>query len=191
MKYLTFLSLAAVALTALATSSASATTLEVSGVTQNSSVSITVTLEAGGSVTLSRTDGTLADTCTSAHTGGATSSPFTGTKVTGSWSSLTYSNCTNPVTVANKGQFYIEHISGTTEADLYAENSEITYATSLGFTVTCKTGEGTKMGRIKGVSSGSATIAVNAVLNCGFLLPSASWKGTLVVTSPAGFGISP
>lgn len=179
-KKLGIAAIAATALMALAAGSASATTLEVGGVTKNSSVTISGELKSGSTVVLSRTDGTLANTCTSASGKGASVSPFTGTKVTGGVSERSVSGCSaGTPTIHQNGQIYVEHSSGTTNGSVFSENAEITAPTSLGFTVNCKTGEGTKMGTLTGTSSGQAIVHVNAVLNCGFLLPSASLITTL------------
>jgi hypothetical protein len=191
MKYLKMLGLAAVAamaLMAFAAGTASATTLEVNGVTQNKAVALSASIEPGTSAVLSRTDGSLANTCTTSNVAGTTS-VFTGTKVTGALSTLTFESCTRPVTVHQKGQLYVEHEAGTTHGTVFSENAEVTVGTPFG-TVNCKTGAGTDVGTLTGVASGSATMHINAVLNCGFLLPSASWKGAYTVTSPSGLGVS-
>lgn len=182
--------LSALAFTAVAASSASATTVELNGVTQNSSVSTSVSISVGFTIVFGRTDGTLANTCTAATVEGAYSSPFTGTKVTGATSTLSFSGCSagNP-TVHKAGKLYVEHESGTTNGNVFSEEAEVTVPTSLGFTVNCKTGGGTQLGTVTGVSSGNATMHVNAVLNCGFLLPSARLTGTLTVTT-SGFAVS-
>jgi hypothetical protein len=109
--------------------------------------------------------------------------------VTGALSSLTFGSCTRPVTVHKAGQLYVEHVAGTTNGTVFSENTEVTVGTPFG-TVNSKTGAGTDIGTLTGVNSGSATLDINGVLNCGFLLPSALWGGTYVVTSPAGFGVS-
>jgi hypothetical protein len=188
LKMLGLAAVAALAFTAFAASSASATTLEVGGVTQNGAVTISASLEPGTSATLARTDGTLANTCTASTIHGTTS-VFTGTKVTGPASSLTLEACTRLVTVHKAGQLYLEHETGTTNGTLFSENAEITVSTSFG-TVNCKTGTGTDIGTLTGVASGSATLHFDAVLNCGFLLPSATLKGVYTVTSPQGIGVS-
>lgn len=181
----------AVVMAAFVSGSASATTLEVGGVTQNQAVAGSASIAAGNTVVLSRTDGTLANTCTASTVQGTSSSPFTGTKVTGAVSALSFSGCSagNP-TVHKAGQGYVEHESGTTNGNGFSENAEVTVPTSLGFTVSCTTGAGTKVNTVTGVAAGNATVHVNAVLNCGFLLPSASLKGTYTVTSPTGLGVS-
>lgn len=192
MKYLKMLGLAAVAamaLTALAASSASATTLEVGGVTKNSSVSLSLSLQSGSRVIWSRTDGTLGNECTVSTMAGSTSSPFTASQVTGPLSSLTFSSCLDSVTVHKPGQFYVQHIAGTTDGTVSFENTEITVR-MFGFYVTCLAGAGIDVGRLTGTAAGNSILHVNSVISCGFLLPSATWKGTYVVTSPAGLGVS-
>lgn len=179
--------LAAAAMTTFGAGTASATTIEVGGVKQTGALTITMSLEAGTSFVFSRTDGGSPTTCTAVHLHGKTS-VFTGTRVTGPLSTLDFT-CNHVVTTHNPGTFYIEHITGTTNGDLFSEDAEWTIATTLGFTVTCKTGAGTKLGTVTGVAAGSATVDVNAVLNCGFLLPSASAKGTFTITNPNGAGI--
>lgn len=52
------------------------------------------------------------------------------------------------------------------------------------------TGEGVDLGTLTGVAIGHATLELKAVMNCGFLVPSALWGGTYVITSPTGFGVS-
>ncbi|HEX6206459.1 MAG TPA: hypothetical protein VFZ29_11705 [Solirubrobacterales bacterium] len=175
---------------AFAASTASATTLEVGGVTKNQSVTLLASLEPGTSFVFSRTDGSLANTCTEAHFHGSTSSPFTGTRVTGALTTKFFAKCSSPVTVHKSGQFFIEHIAGTTNGTLYFENTEVTVQTPFGNPVNCRSGEGTDVGKVTGVSSGNATVDFDAVFNCGFLLPSATMKGVFWVTSPGGFGVS-
>jgi hypothetical protein len=184
------LGLAAVAaLMALGGSSASATTLEKGGVTQTGAV--TVEASVIGSVVLAKTDGSVSNSCTESSVKG-TSSVFTGTKVTGSLSQLSFKKCTvETVVVEAAGGLYVEHESGTTSGSVFSENAKVSVPTHFGFSVTCDTGAGTKIGTVDGVASSSAhaTMTVNAVLNCGFLLPSATLKGTYKVSSPTGLGI--
>ncbi|HEY5942305.1 MAG TPA: hypothetical protein VIT89_05515 [Solirubrobacterales bacterium] len=192
MKYLKMLGIAAVAamaLTAFAASSSGATTLEVGGVPKNEKVEITASLKSGTSTTLSRTDGSLANTCTASHLSGSTESPFTGTRVTGPVSSLSFSSCDRPVTVDKAGKLYVEHIAGTTNGTVFSEEAEVTVGSIFG-TLTCRTFEGTDIGTLTGGKEGHATLHIDAVLNCGFAVPSATWKGTYTVTSPTGLGVT-
>lgn len=202
MKYLKMLGLAAVAamaFTAFAASSASATTLEINGVTQNKPVTIEASLEKGTSVVLARTDGSLANTCTTSNVHGETTK-FTPTPegpLTGHGEpnpkGLTFESCTRPVTVHDPGTLGIDY-DGDTSAEVFSKNAEVTVSTPFG-TVNCKTGAGTKIGTMTGATSKSnpgihAIIHADAVLNCGFLLPSATWKGTYTVTTPTDLGVS-
>ena len=215
MKYLKILGLAAVAamaFTAFAASSASATTLEVGGVAKDEAVTISASIETETSAVLSRTDGSLANTCTISGAHGTTEivkdgagnviDDFTGPRVTGALSSLTFAECSRPVTVHKAGQLYIEYDpiieehpdkkvteTATTNGTVFSENAEVTVSTPFG-TVNCKTGTGTDIGTLTGVKEGNATMHINAVLNCGFLLPSASWKGAYTITSPTGLGVT-
>jgi uncharacterized protein (DUF2141 family) len=180
--------LVAMSLAAVAASSASATTFEVNGVTQNKAVTLTTSLE-GFSFVWARTDGTLANTCTTVTDSWQTST-FTGSKVTGALSALSFENCTRPVTVHKAGQFYVENIAGTTNGTVFSENAEITVGSPFG-TLNCKTGEGTDIGTLTGKASGNATVDFHAVFNCGFLAPSMTVSATFAVTSPSGLGVSP
>ena len=210
MKYLKILGLAAIAamaLTAFAASSAGATSLEVGGVKQEGKVALSASIETGTSAVLSRTDGTLANTCTVSNVAGETESGFT-TTPTGAISSLTFEECTRPVTVHKPGKLYVEyevikhivkHENGVetvvaetkTDGTVFSEEAEVTVSTPFG-TVNCKTGAGTRIGILTGVKEGNATMDINAVLNCGFLLPSASWRGAYTMTGAnAALGVTP
>lgn len=182
--------LAAMALMALAAGNASATTLEIGGVKQNSSVTFTASLIAGGSVVVASTSGALGNTCTESHFHGSTASPFTGTQIGGPLSTLTFGKCTPRAVVVHKaGSITFENISGTTNATVRSVGAEITVSTDI-VVATCTTGAGVDIGVLTGVKEGHALLHVNAVLNCGPLLPSAKWEGTYVVTSPTGLGVT-
>ncbi len=193
MKYLKILGIAAVAamaLTAFTAASASATTLEVGGAAQNKTVALSASLKSGTSAILSRTDGSLANTCTVSTVAGSTVTPFTGTTVTGPISSLTFTSCERTVTVHKAGTLHVAFKSGT-DGTVTSSNAEVTVGSPFG-TLNCKTGEGVDLGTLTGTDGTPATHAemdINAVLNCGFLVPSASWKGTYIVTSPTGLGV--
>ena len=181
--------MAATLVTLVGAGNASATTVEVGGSPKSDKLEITASLESGTSIVLARTDGSLASTCTASHLSGSIEAPYTGTVVTGPISSLSFSSCTRPVTVHKAGKLYFEHISGTTNGTVFSEEAEITFSTAFG-TVNCKTNAGTDIGTLTGVKEGNATLHINAVLNCGFLLSSASWKGAYTVTSPSGLGVT-
>ena len=182
--------LAAAALTVtIGAGSASATTIEVEGVTQNKSVDVNLRLAIGTSTVLSLTDGSLANTCTSSRIRGTTQSPFSGTTVTTWANTLSFESCTRPVTVHNAGALHVQYISGTTNGTVSLSGAEVTVGSPIG-TLTCKTGFGVDLGTLTGSSAGWAYLDVNAVLNCGFLAPSASWKGTYETTWAEGLGVS-
>ncbi|MDQ2630559.1 MAG: hypothetical protein M3Y75_06240 [Actinomycetota bacterium] len=190
MKFLKMLGLAtvaAMALTAFTAGNASATALEAGGVEQNGTVTIEMSLAAGISMIIGRTDGSLANTCTTSNLAGDTET-FTGTTVTGAVDSLSFSNCTRPVAVHKSGTLHIAHIAGTTDGTVTSSGAEITTGSPFG-TLNCKTEAGVDIGRLTGTASGHATLDFSAVINCGFLMPSATWKGTYAVTSPTGLGV--
>lgn len=188
LKALAIAAVAAMAFTAFAASSASATTLEVGGVTQNGSVNIEASLASGTSMVWSRTDGSLANTCTTSTVVGNTET-FTKISVTGTIDALSFNNCERTVTPHLAGTLHVAHISGTTNGTVSSSGTEVTVGSPFG-TLNCKTGGGVDIGTLTGVSGGNATIDINAVIDCGFLVRSASWKGTYAVTSPSGLGVS-
>ncbi len=186
------LGLAAAAVTVLmafAASSASATTLEVFGVNQTGKVNIDASLSSGTSVIWARTDGSLANTCKTSTIAGYTTDPFTGSSVTGPMSSLAFNSCTRPIVTHIAGTLHISHIAGTTNGTVSSSGAELTVSSLFG-TLPCRTGSGVDIGILKGVQGGHATMEINAVVNCGMPVPSASWKGTYTVTSETGIGVS-
>lgn len=193
MKSLKKLAPAMAALTALMAVTAgpvSATTLEIGGVAQNSSTTITMSLESGTSTSWILTNGSLGNSCSSSNWHGNTTSPFSGSSVSGLVSTLSFTSCVNsPVVVDAAGTFNVERIGSTTNATVRSAGTQVTVPTAF-FTMTCVTGSGTDIGTLTGVKAGSATLDVNAVLNCGFLAPSVVWQGSYAVTGPMGLGIT-
>ena len=194
MKYLKMLSLAAVAamaLMAVTAGGASATTLEIGGVVQSGAVTFTISNDT--SLTLADTEGTQASTCSESHIHGSTT-VFSGTRVTGPLSVLSFSSCTrSPVVVNSPGKLFVEWESGTTSGSVFWEGADVTVPTTFGFSITCTTpASGTKIGTLDGRASSSehATLTISAVLSCGFLLPSASWSTNYKVTTPTGLGVT-
>jgi hypothetical protein len=185
LKMLGLTALAAMALAVFAASSASATTLEVGGTKQNGSVVFTASLHEGHLI-WARTDGSFANSCLEIHMAGDTQT-FTGSTVTAPLDSLSFTNCIRSATVHKAGTLHIAHIGGT-NGTVSSSGDEITMPSPFG-TLNCKTGAGSHLGTLTGTASGHATIHFNAVVNCGFLVPSATWKGTLKVTSPTGLGV--
>lgn len=197
MKYLKLLGLgaiAAMALTAYGANTASATTLEIGGAAQNNSVFISMSLQSGTSMIWERTDGSFINTCTGSNAAGATTT-FTSTgstNVEGPLSSLSFTSCTRPVTVHEAGFFEVEHTSGT-DGTVWSVATEITVSSIFG-TLDCRTGlTGTDIGTLTGADGSPSTHAVvhiTAVVNCGFLVKTAVWRATYVVTSPTGLGVA-
>ncbi|HEV2858712.1 MAG TPA: hypothetical protein VGW80_09955 [Solirubrobacterales bacterium] len=199
-KILGVVAAAAMALMAFA-STASATTLEIGGVKQTSAVTIVSSLKAGTSAILKDTSGSFANTCTESTVEGKTST-FTGTTVSGPISSLTFKSCKEePVVVDTTGSLSVEWIPTTaketeegktsTKGTVRSIGAKVTSPSPFGaLTCTTAASPGTDIGTLTGVSSGAATMDINAVLNCGFFLPSAKWEGTYTVTSPAGLGVT-
>jgi hypothetical protein len=180
---------AALALMAFA-GTASATTLEVNGVAQTGPVTIHATVEPETSVLLSATGGGFANTCTESTVKGTTTSPFTAETIGGPIEVLTFGHCTNePVVVHKPGYLTITWIKETTSGTVTSDGAEVTTPSPFG-NLTCKTpATGADIGTLTGKSAGSATMDINAVLNCGFFLPSAKWVGSYLVTSPEGLGV--
>ena len=174
------LAVAALALMAFA-STASATTLETNGVANTKDVTIEASAE--GSIKLEKTDGTFANTCTVSKVVGSDSTRTTGTTVEGPITSLTFESCkTEKVVVDAPGTLSVENISGTTNGTVRSSGAKVTVPSPFG-ALTCVTGEGVDIGTFTGKSSGSGTMDIKAVLNCGFLAPSSIWEGAYTVTS--------
>jgi hypothetical protein len=168
--------------------SASATTLEVGGVTKNEAVTIVGSLASGTSLILKDTAGFSKNTCTIFEIEGTAVSPFTGTKVSGSGKTLSFGNCTRPVIAHKTGTLIGEYIAGTTNATMFSSGAEVTVGSAIG-TITCKTGESVHLGTLTGTATGHATLHVNAVIDCG-IIPSAKLEAKVTVTSPTGVGAS-
>jgi uncharacterized protein (DUF2141 family) len=191
MKYLKMLGLAAVAamaLTAFAASTASATTLEIGGVKQNKAVHIQATLKAGTSAILKDEFGTTTDTCTKSEVTGETESPFTAELIGGAVSVLTFEECTHETKVDAKGRLSVTW-TGNTTGNVISSGAEVTVkSTFFGATGLCKTGSGTKVGVLHGVASGHATVVIDGTIPCG-ILGNSKWEGEYTVTTPTGLGV--
>ena len=192
MKYLKMLglvALAATALTAFGASSASATTLSITGVKQSGAVTLTASLEAGTKAKLSLTDGSLANECATSDVHGTTTS-FTGTKIGGPISTLTFESCVREkVEVIKAGSLDVEWIKGTHNGTVFSTGAEVKVPSAIG-TLTCTTpAAGTDIGTLTGSTTGMGTMDIKATLNCGFLAPSANWAGSYVITSPHSLAV--
>jgi hypothetical protein len=190
MRYLKMLGLAALsamAMTAFAGGSASATTLEVGGVGKNSSVAFGASLKSGTSMVLRQTDGSFWKTCTTSTFAGKTEGFFTGSSV-GAKLTLTFGNCTHETKVDNGGTLTFEY-AGATNATVRSSGASVTiYSTTFGATLNCTTNN-THLGTLMGTAVGHASLKVNAVINCGFFIPSAKWEAEYSFTSPTGLGV--
>jgi hypothetical protein len=184
-KILGVAAVAALALMAFA-GTASATTLTTNAVVQSGAVTLEASLTTSTSLLLTDTSKSFADTCTSSTVEGKTSTT-TGNVVGGAISTLSFTNCThNPVVVHKKGTLSVERIGATTNGTVRSTGAEVTVPVGLfgGTTnVNCTT-QNTDVGTLTGSTTGTAEIDINAVLNCGFFLPSAKWEGTYVMTTP-------
>ncbi len=184
MKYLKMLGVAAVAAMAFMAfaSSASATTLATNGVPNAGPTTLTASED--GSITLARTDGSFANTCKKSHVHGTTS-VTTGAAVTGALSSLSFSECNFAVEVVNAGALEVTHIAGTTNGTVFSENATVRTGSAFG-NLHCVTGATKHIGTLTGKTSGNATMDIHAVLDCGFLVPSATWTGAYWITPIGG-----
>ncbi|HEV2858711.1 MAG TPA: hypothetical protein VGW80_09950 [Solirubrobacterales bacterium] len=189
-KILGVVAAAALALMAFA-GTASATTLAIGGVKQTGAVTIKASLKTGTSAILKDTGGAFANTCLESAVEGKTTT-FTGT-VAGPISTLSFSKCTEePVVVDTTGSLTVTQIAGTTNGTVRSIGAKVTSPSPFGaLTCTTAASPGTDIGTLTGVASTAshATMDINAVLNCGFFLPSAKWEGTYTVTSPTGLNV--
>jgi hypothetical protein len=179
----------AAALASLAfASTASATTPENNGVRVTTSSTMHITLESGTSEVISATGGGFANTCTESTTH-LSITTWTGPRDAGVDETWIFSSCTEgPVVVDAPGTLEFENIAGTTNATVFSKSAKITSPSPFG-ALTCTTASaGTDIGAFTGKASGTGTLDINAVLNCGFFLPSAKLEGSHEVTSgPNGF----
>jgi hypothetical protein len=186
-KILGLVAMAALALMAFA-STATATTLYTNG--EKKAVSVTIEATLKGSALLRDTSNVFANTCTSSTVKGHTVSPFTGTTVGGPIDSLSFSGCTHEkVVVDTLGTLNVEVIGSGPNGTVRSNGAKVTTPVTIFgsvVTATCTT-ENTDIGTLTGSESpwtGTplSEIDINAVLNCGSILPSAKWEGTYLIT---------
>lgn len=173
---------------ALGTGTASATYLEVGGEPKHEPITFQASLAPHNSMVVRNTGFTDWVTCSQSQLHAETAQPFIGETVTGAVSAMSYTGGCE-VTVHKMGLLHFQHIENSTNAIVRSSGAEIT-AFVLGLNLTCKTGTGVELGRLTGVKEGHATLHLNAVLNCGFVVPDMVWQGTYQVTSPTGLGVS-
>lgn len=191
MKQLLELALVALAISLIGASTASATTLETSGVKKSEPISLEWSLKGETSTLLLDTSNAFLGRCTASTVAGKDSTSATGTTVSGPLTTLSFSGCTTEKVVTDlTGTFSIEWIKGTTNGTVRWSGNRWTVPFNFFGTVvvaTCQT-ENTDMGTLKGTGSGSATLEINAVVNCGSVLPSAKWQATYTTTTSGGVG---
>jgi hypothetical protein len=127
-------------------------------------------------------------TCTGSEIKGKTEANVKTTSLPMPISTLSFSSCTDKLTVLKPGRLSIDWISESTNGKVSWSESEITIiSTAFGASVICKTGTGTTIGTLTGAktSTETATLDVNAKISCG-ILGLATWTGTYSVTSPTG-----
>src|SRR5215212_1737822 len=137
LKMLGLTAISAMALMAVVAGSASATTLEVGGVTQNNAVTIESSLAAGSTAILKDKNGTTNDTCTLSSTKATTEKEFTGTWVGGKVSSLTFSGCTHTTHVLAPGSLFIDWTSKTNGTVKSSEAEVTVKSTVFGVSAVC------------------------------------------------------
>ncbi|HET8954520.1 MAG TPA: hypothetical protein VFN18_02550 [Solirubrobacterales bacterium] len=167
---------------------ASATTIEIKGVTQNKSVQASASLQPSTSMILKDSFGTTTDTCTEAFVKGATEGVFSGASVGGKLGTLTVGNCSHTTTVLSPGSMSVVWTSGTNGSVTSAASEVTTVSTAFGSSAVCKTGSGTPIGTVTGVKEGHATLDVNAKVSCG-ILGTGTLTGTFTGTGSGGLGV--
>jgi hypothetical protein len=189
--------LAAMALTAvLGPGSASATEIyrfTDANVTQGVGTTLNGSLKSGSSLTLKTTSGSTDNTCTGSELATTIESPGgEASHPSGKVSTLAFSGCTYSTTVHAKGSLEVKHIAGTTNGTVTSSGMEVTsYSALFGSYINCKTSTGIDIGTLTGVNNegGHATLDINAVINCGFFVPSAMLTGTYTITTPTGLNV--
>lgn len=191
MKFTQVLCLAVVSALAIFVNTASATTLEVKGVKNTGAVTIHE-VTSSSSIIWDDTTGSFINTCKTSTVHIVTQTPFTGTRVGGPISAMTFESCTEDakekIVVDAAGSLEIENISGTTNGTVFSKNTKVTLPSPFG-KLTCTTSStGTDIGKLTGVASGTATMDISAVLQCGII--TAKFSGTRTVDSPEGLGVT-
>lgn len=151
---------------------------------------IEATLETGSSLLLTKTgSSTPFNTCTGSEASGKLESAGgEGAIPVAKLSTLTFTGCFVATVVDQAGSLKFENISGTTNSKVSSANTQVTvWNQSTGSFTSCNTGENTQIGTATGTSQGAhAVMHINAVINCGFALPSAVLQGTYRITTPTG-----
>lgn len=167
---------------------ASATTIEVGGVAQNKTVSITITNTASSTVLFKDTTSVSVATCTGSELFGASQTPFSASSVVIKLAVLSFTGCSHTLHVLKPGKLSVAWTSGTNGTLVSSEAEMTVFSTALGTSFVCKTGTGTNIGTITGVKTSEAVFDLAAVTECG-LLGSIAWGGSYRVTAPEGLGV--
>lgn len=191
MKHLKMLGLAAIAalglMAFLGAGTASATTLATNSagtIKYAAGTEIHSTLKTGTSALLETTGGSTIATCTGSTVKGKTSNE-TGTSVSGSIETLTWTGCSQTTDNVTLGSLSITKSTGDS-GTVAGSGTEVTLGV-FGVSCTYGTGASTTLGTITG--GAAPVLAINAVLSrtAGdeFLCPkSGRWTAEYVVTSP-------
>jgi len=194
MKYLKTLGLAAIAAMALmafvGAGTASATTLNNGTETLKTGSAIASSLITGTSADLKDTTGATIATCTGSSVSGKTTNE-TGEKVNGNIESLTWTGCSQTTDTLANGTLSIKR-TGENEGEVSSKGFTVTLGI-FGVTCTYGSGEGIKIGFVKGGSRARWIIkTVLRLFGGGFLCPStAAWEAEYEVTTPATLNIVP
>jgi len=170
-------------------STASATTLTITGERQFQSITILKSLKSGSSLIVKDKNGTTNNTCTGSTIHGSSVSPYTGAVVRVP-AKITYSGCSHTTQVLAGGEISYAWTSGL-NGTVSSSGAEITIkSTVFGISAICKTGAGTAIGTLTGTTSGNATMDLNATtIDCG-ALGTSSMTGTYITTVPHALGVT-
>lgn len=197
MKHLKMLGLAAVAAAALmalvgaGTATAETSELFSGATTLSSGTTIKSSLKAGTSALLSDTSGELADTCKGSTVEGKTTNT-TGSPVTGNISTLDWNECNWTTTTLVNGSLSITKIAGGSNGTVSGSGSKVTVQVFGFLDCIYGTGAGTHLGTLDGVTSGNATMTINATVKLqegAFCPETTKWVATYLVTSPTGLNV--
>ena len=181
------------ALGVLGAGTASATVLctdAACGTVYKAGTTIELNLVSGTSARLTSGGSTIA-TCTGSTAKGTTSSE-SGTPLTGTISSLTWSGCSQTTHTVANGSLSVEWISETLNGTVTGKGSQVTVGI-FGVSCTYGTGEGTHLGTLTGGEAPILKVAATVSKTAGgFLCPStAGWDAEYLVTEPHAVFVNP
>jgi hypothetical protein len=187
MKYAKILSLAAMALAALMAMAGTASATTVTS-PQNTTYTSTIKAEAESSITLTSVFGGFgAVSCKKATAEGSISAHGAGVTASGNVSVLTIGECSNPVTVINKGSVEVHNLNSN-EAAVTSKNVTVTvHETLFGTCHFITAAAGTSVGTLTLTpkTGGNATLDIKASIpsenGCG----TGTLEGSAKVTTPS------